>query len=54
MSWLATIGVGAGAAILGNLFGFIFGLGGGVGLIGSIILGICILWVWKRYSEITK
>lgn len=50
MSWLKTIIIGVGAAIAGNLIGWILGIGS-VGLIGSILLGVLLIYLDKKYNN---
>jgi len=49
MSWLSTLCVGVGSAILGNVLGWALGIGS-MGLVGSILIGILILFLVKKYK----
>ena len=50
MSWLGTLGIGVGSAILGTLIGHVLGLSG-VGLIGSILIGVVIIYIYNKYNK---
>lgn len=50
MSWLGTLGIGVGASIIGTLFGALVGIKS-IGLIGSILAGVLVIWLWKKYKD---
>ena len=48
MSWVYTILLGVGASIIGNAIIFVLGISGGVGLIGSVLIGIGIIYLYNK------
>jgi len=46
-----TILLGIGGSVVGGILARILGLGGGPGLIGSVIGALILLWIWRQMKK---